>query len=151
MRRHVALPIGTLGGLVRSRDLIHTQWDEPLGVARLAREAGLSPYHFIRAFERAFGVTPHKYQTRLRLAKAKDLLRRERVSVTEACFATGFSSLGTWSALFSREFGQSPSAYRREMVRLLQVPAPLQRVLAPLCFLASFGAISEKRGPSAGW
>jgi hypothetical protein len=37
------------------------------------------------------------------------------------------------------------------MVRLFQVPAPLQRVLAPLCFLGYFGAISEKRGPSAGW
>ena len=141
------LPTETFRGLVRSRDLIHDRWADPLHVAHMAREAGLSRYHFIRAFERAFGATPHRYMIRLRLAKAKELLRRPGVSVTEACFETGFLSLGSWSSLFAREFGQTPSAFRREMVRLYQVPAPFQRAFAPLCFLAHFaGAISEKRG-----
>jgi AraC-like DNA-binding protein len=149
-RARATLPTATFRALVGSRDVIHARWDQPLPVADLAREAGLSPHHFIRAFERAFGATPHRYQVGLRLARAKDLLRRG-ASATEACFETGFSSLGSWSTLFAREVGRSPGAFRREMARLVQVPAPFPRVPAPLCFLRHFAgagavaAISEKR------
>jgi AraC-like DNA-binding protein len=145
-RARATLPTATFRGLVHSRDLIHARWDQALPVADLAREAGLSPYHYIRAFERAFGATPHRYQVRLRLARAKDLLRRG-ASATEACFETGFSSLGSWSTLFTRQVGQSPGAFRRDVARLVQVPCAFPRVQAPLCFLRHFAgtAVSEKR------
>jgi transcriptional regulator GlxA family with amidase domain len=153
MPRHrlITLPGETFRGVVRSRDVIHARWADSVSVAQLAREAGLSEFYFIRSFERAFGVTPHRYQVRLRLANAKRLLQSSARSVTEICFETGFSSLGSWSSLFAREFGRSPTAYRREMVRLYQVPRPFQRVLVPMCFLRHFAdpAVFEKRATSA--
>ena len=149
--RLITLPGETFRGVVRSRDVIHAHWAEPVSIAQLAREAGLSEFHFIRSFERAFGITPHRYQVRLRLANAKRLLHGSAHSVTEICFDTGFSSLGSWSTLFAREFGRSPTAYRREMARLYQVPRRFQRLLVPVCFLRHFAdpAVFEKPATSA--
>ena len=75
----------------------------------------MSPFHFIRQFEALFGVTPHQYRIRARLDRAKLLLASREWSVTNTCFEVGFSSLGSFSALFTRRFGESPSAYRRRV------------------------------------
>src|ERR1700712_2038734 len=84
--RLITLPSETFRGVVRSREVIHAHWADPVSVAQLAREGRLSEFHFIRSFERAFGVTPHRYQVQLRLANAKRLLQGSARSVTEICF-----------------------------------------------------------------
>ncbi len=71
--------------LCRARDLIHEQCAEPLTVAQLARAAGVSPYHFLRLFREAFGETPHRYLTRVRLDRARKLLTADAASVTDVC------------------------------------------------------------------
>src|SRR3954449_5283622 len=100
--------------LLRARDAIHARYAEPLDLRALAREAALSPYHFLRLFRDAFGTTPHQYLTRVRLEAAKRLLLAD-APVTEVCFEVGFQSLGSFSALFARRIGAPPSAFRRRV------------------------------------
>jgi AraC-like DNA-binding protein len=74
----------------------------------------MSRYHFIRQFKAVFGETPVQFRTRVRLNWAKHLLVHGEESVTAFCMAFGFSSLGSFSALFTLRFGRAPSMYRRE-------------------------------------
>ena len=111
-RRLTATAIFTLPALRRARDLMDLGYAEPLDLERLASEAGYSKYHFVRAFRSAYGETPVAYLTRRRVERAKSLLRNANLSVTEICFLVGFQSLGSFSALFKRLVGQTPSAYR---------------------------------------
>jgi AraC-like DNA-binding protein len=118
--------------LCRARDLLRDRIDEPLTVAELARGVRISPFHLIRQFEAVFGLTPHQYRTRVRLHAAKRLLASGGYSVTDVCMEVGFSSLGSFSALFSRHVGESPDAYRRR-VRMLVQSAALPLVHTPGC------------------
>lgn len=85
---------------------------EPLDVPALARVALMSPGHFSRSFRAAFGETPYSYLMTRRVERAKALLRRGDLTVTEVCFAVGCSSLGSFSSRFTELVGESPSAYR---------------------------------------
>jgi AraC-like DNA-binding protein len=103
-----------------------TQLDGPQPtIEALAREVGISPYHFIRQFEALFGLTPHQYRIQLRLDRAKQLLAANEHSVTAVCMEVGFSSLGSFSTLFSRRFGETPSEYRRRVKPADLVPGCL--------------------------
>ena len=92
------------------------QLDEPAPtIEELAGEVRISPSHFIRQFEAMFGVTPHQYRIQARLDRAKRLLATGDRSVTDVCMEIGFSSLGSFSTLFARRFGESPSEFRRRV------------------------------------
>jgi AraC-like DNA-binding protein len=107
--------------LSRGREVLAEVGSRNISVRDAAREAGLSPFHFIRRFEAVFGETPHQFRTRERLAAAQRLLARGR-SVTDVCLDVGFSSLGSFSALFTRKIGISPAAYRRSLRCSVYVP-----------------------------
>lgn len=138
--------------LCRARELLSASWDEPLSIEEVARRVTVSPFHFIRRFEAVFGATPHQLRTQARIERARRLLARGEHSVTEACMAVGFSSVGSFSTLFRRRVGSSPSAYRRAMRVLVAVPADLPRLLEPGCLTlmgrlpAAAFAVSEKPG-----
>jgi AraC-like DNA-binding protein len=91
---------------------LERSYNAPITIEDLSREVALSPYHLIRAFRRVYKRTPHQYLMEQRLAKAKELLRNSDLSVTEICMAVGFESLGSFSTLFRKVVGLSPSAYR---------------------------------------
>ena len=99
--------------LCRARDLLRELSDPSPTIEELAREVGISPFHFIRQFEAVFGLTPHQFRIQVRLDRAKDLLACGEHSVTDVCMEVGFSSLGSFSTLFTQRVGESPSAYRR--------------------------------------
>jgi AraC-like DNA-binding protein len=120
--------------LCRARDLLREPSEEAPSIERVAREVGISPYHFIRQFEAVFGATPHQFRIRVRLDRAKDLLAAGRHSVTEVCMEVGWSSLGSFSDLFTRRVGESPSAYRRRTRAMIQVPGAIAPELRPGCF-----------------
>ena len=107
-----ALSPSTLAAVRRARDLIDRDYAAPLVLDVLASEAGYSKYHFARTFADAYGETPRAYLSRRRIERAKDLLRTANLSITEICLLVGFESLGSFSGLFRRLVGQSPSAYR---------------------------------------
>lgn len=100
--------------LRRVRDRIDREYARPLDVETLARGEHMSAGHLSRRFRQVFGESPYSYLMTRRIERAMALLRRGDVSVTDACFAVGFSSLGTFSTRFSELVGLSPSAYRRE-------------------------------------
>ena len=120
--------------LIRARDAIHARYAEPLSLDHLAREAALSPFHFLRLFRRAFGETPHQYLTRVRIEAAKKLLLAD-APVTAVCFEVGFQSLGSFSALFARRVGAPPTAFRRRIHGFAFGP---QRAFIPGCYLKAF-------------
>lgn len=98
--------------LRRARDTMDRDYAEPLDVPALARAAHMSTGHFARSFRAAFGETPYSYLMTRRIERAKALLRRGDLSVTEVCFAVGCTSLGSFSSRFTELVGESPSAYR---------------------------------------
>jgi AraC-like DNA-binding protein len=118
--------------LSQAREMLEAEEESP-AIPLIARRAGVAPFHFIRVFEAAFGVTPHRYRTAARLARARRLLAAGE-PVTDVCMAVGFSSLGSFSGLFTRHVGEAPSKYQRRLRAVVQVPADLVRVFAPGCF-----------------
>src|ERR671938_893722 len=113
-----------LAHLRRARDLIDREYAQPLDVPALARAALMSPSHFSRQFRAVYGETPYSYLMTRRIERAKALLRRGDLSVTDVCMAVGATSLGSFSARFTELVGESPSAYRaRNHSALAAIPA----------------------------
>ena len=104
--------IGDLVRLRKAKDRMDREFDRPLNVPALAQSAAMSTGHFSRSFRAAFGESPYSYLMTRRIERAKALLRRGDMSVTDACFAVGSTSLGSFSSRFSELVGESPSAYR---------------------------------------
>jgi transcriptional regulator GlxA family with amidase domain len=104
--------LADLARLRRARDLMDREYASPLDVAMLARTALMSTAHFSRQFRDAYGETPYAYLMTRRIERAKALLRRGDLSVTEVCLAVGCTSLGSFSARFTLLVGQTPTAYR---------------------------------------
>jgi AraC-like DNA-binding protein len=103
-----------LARLRRVRDRIDREYAQPLDVEALARGAHMSAGHLSREFRRAYGESPYGYLMTRRIERAMTLLRRGDHTVTEACFAVGCSSLGTFSTRFTELVGVPPSTYRRQ-------------------------------------
>jgi AraC-like DNA-binding protein len=107
--------------------------EDPVSIEEVAREVGISPFHFIRQFEAVFGLTPHQFRIQSRLDRARRLLAMGHHSVTDVCMEVGFSSLGSFSDLFTRRVGATPSAYQRRLRAMVQVPGMLPPDLIPGC------------------
>jgi AraC family transcriptional regulator len=97
----------------RGRNVMEGSLDQALELRQVAREAALSPYHFHRRFTQMFGETPSAYLMRRRMERAAGLLRSTNMPVTEVCLACGYQSLGSFSSLFRRQIGISPTEFRR--------------------------------------
>ncbi len=105
------------------------EYARPLDVAALARSAHMSAGHFARSFRTAYGETPYSYLMTRRIERAKALLRRGDLSVTEVCFAVGCTSLGSFSSRFTELVGESPSAYRaRDHEEGAAIPACVAKI-----------------------
>jgi AraC-like DNA-binding protein len=119
--------------LCLARDLLAQLREVPLSINAVARTVQISPFHFIRQFEAVFGVTPHQFRIQSRIDLAKHLLMMGQHSVTDVCMEVGFSSLGSFSALFTRRVGETPSSYRRRVRALVQVPGGFEANVRPGC------------------
>jgi AraC-like DNA-binding protein len=104
--------LANLAHLRRARDLIDREYARPLDVSALARAALMSSAHFSRQFRATYGETPYSYLMTRRIERAKLLLRRGDLSVTEVCLEVGCTSLGSFSARFTELVGETPTAYR---------------------------------------
>ena len=130
-----------LARLREVRDRIDRDYVQPLDVEALARGVHLSAGHLSREFKRVYGESPYSYLMTRRIERAKALLDRGDLSVTEVCFAVGCSSLGTFSTRFSELVGMPPSVYRRQSdggtggipsCQAKQVTRPVRNREAPL-------------------
>jgi AraC-like DNA-binding protein len=120
--------LANLARLRRARDLMDREYASPIDVAALARVAVMSTAHFARQFRATYGETPYAYLMTRRIERAKALLRRGDLSVTEVCMAVGCTSLGSFSARFTEVVGETPTAYRaRDHGALAGVPGCIAR------------------------
>jgi AraC family transcriptional regulator len=88
---------------------------EPISLATLAQLADLSPYHFCRTFKQSFGVPPHRYHTGRRIEHAKTLLAKSASTVTDIGLSVGFSDTSSFTGVFHKTTGLTPTAYRRSL------------------------------------
>lgn len=124
--------------LLRAKDLADARYFEPLGVADLARAAGLSRAHFTREFRGAFGESPHAYLLTRRLERAAALLRTTDHTVADICFSVGLRSVGSFTTSFTRTYGVSPTAYRG------MFPPASAQALIPACVVRAYGRLQHR-------
>ncbi|WP_067838359.1 helix-turn-helix domain-containing protein [Nocardia lijiangensis] len=104
--------LSLLPHLRKARDLADQHYADPLNLDELAAAAGISKYHFLRAFAAVYGVTPAAYLAERRIERAQDLLRATNLTVTEVCMLVGYTSLGSFSSKFRQLVGVTPSEYQ---------------------------------------
>ena len=103
---------GAEGRVTRVVRMIDRHPDAALTLGSLARAAGLSPYHFLRTFERLTGITPHQYVLRARLRETAMRLANGRDKILDIALECGFGDVSNFNRAFRTEFGVSPRAYR---------------------------------------
>src|SRR6266581_4999981 len=109
---HVTLATQTQA-VERAIQAMHTHLDEELALEDLASVACLSPSHFHRVFRRLIGVPPGEFLAALRFQAARRLLLTTSLSVTDICFAVGYTSTGSFTSRFTHLVGLSPRLLRQ--------------------------------------
>lgn len=94
------------------REYIEQHLDSNISLTALADAAGLSMYHFAKAFKQSTGATPHQFVLDRKIERAKALLRDPNRSVLEASARTGFVDQSHFTKIFRRLVGVTPSVYR---------------------------------------
>jgi AraC family transcriptional regulator len=111
-RPRVSWPSGAEARVTRAVRLIDRDPSATLGLEDLARQARLSPWHFLRTFERLTGLTPHQYVRRARLRDAAVRLAVGSATVLDISGECGFGDISNFNRAFRAEFGCTPGAYR---------------------------------------
>jgi AraC family transcriptional regulator len=99
--------------LQRVDELMRANLDKPLSLEAMAKVACMSRFHFLRVFKQAYGETPFKRLTRLRMEEAQRRLTLGRETIQEIAFACGYENPTHFAAAFRRTFGTTPKAYRK--------------------------------------
>jgi len=110
-------PVTFTGGLSAMKlrqvtEFIGDNYSRDLRLAELAQVAGMSSFHFAREFKRTTGTTPHQYLIKFRIERAKALLARNDLPLTEVGLRSGFSHQSHFTRLFRRITGTTPNSYR---------------------------------------
>jgi AraC-like DNA-binding protein len=120
--------------LCHARELLCQTEEDNFSIRHVAREVGMSPYHFIRLFKAVFGETPKQCQLQARLERAKYLLMLTDSSVTDVCMEAGFSSLGTFTYVFTQRVGMPPTVYRKKARSIMNHAGEIPDQFIPGCF-----------------
>jgi AraC family transcriptional regulator len=97
------------------QELIESRLDADLTLQELAAEIGYSRSHFLRMFRATTGMTPHRYLLKRRLGRARHLLEEVEFSIAEVAIMCGFSSQAHLTLAFRKEYGLTPTEYRRHL------------------------------------
>ncbi|WP_291330042.1 AraC family transcriptional regulator [Desulfovibrio sp. UCD-KL4C] len=95
-----------------AREYMQDQPAENVGLEKLAGLGGLSPFHFVRVFEKHFGITPHAYLMQTRVNHAKNMLSRS-MRIADIAAECGFADQSHLTRQFRRQFGLTPGQYRK--------------------------------------
>ena len=109
LEEHEPLP----SAVARVTQAVRAMEESPQPLRELARDARLSPFHFLRTFTRITGVTPHQFALRMRLRDAAVRLATDDARVIDVAFDSGFGDLSNFNRMFRSEFGVAPRAFRR--------------------------------------
>jgi len=124
--------------IVQAKLYIDDHYGDNIDLNNIADEAWFSKFHFIRAFKNTYGKTPHQYLIYVRIEKARELLKTG-TPVSEVCYTVGFESLSSFSGLFKRMTGLSPSAYLAQQQNLQQQIKKSPLSFVPACFAEKSG------------
>jgi AraC-like DNA-binding protein len=98
--------------LYNAKEYLDDNFSGEIKIDDAAKQACMSPFHFIRLFKKIFDETPYQYITKRRVEKAFDLILRTDMPITEVCFEVGFNSLSSFSWLLKQKYGISPENMR---------------------------------------
>ncbi len=107
--------------IITSKHYIDTHLCNPININEISASSYLSKFHFIRLFKRCYGRTPYKYLTEARIEMAKHFLK-SGLAVGETCLRVGFESPASFSLLFKKQTGISPSAYSKRAIFDKSIP-----------------------------
>ncbi len=101
--------------IVQAKLFIDSHYQENIDLDDIADEAFFSKFHFIRLFKNTYGKTPHQYLTYVRIEKAKGLLKTD-LPIADVCYGVGFDSVSSFTGLFKKNVGKTPSVYQEEQL-----------------------------------
>lgn len=110
---HAELAKGGLSSFDLKRAVAMMESDARPTLTDLAKEIGVSRFHFCRAFKQSMGMTPHAFIARCRLEQSMDMLRTSNLSATEIAMECGFASPSHFTVAFKRAYGANPREFRR--------------------------------------
>ena len=131
--------------IVQAKIFIDNQYAKRIDLNGISDEAFFSKFHFIRLFKEIYGKTPHQYLISVRIKNAMLLLQANE-PVSDVCYAVGFESLSSFSALFKRITGATPSAYLngQQKLKALRAASPLRFI--PACIAEKNGWLKNSHG-----
>ncbi len=101
--------------VIETKNYIDNNFYNDLSLNVLSYTRFVSKYHLLRLFKKYYGLTPRQYLIDKRIEKSKENLKKG-MTVTETCFAVGFESVGSFSALFKIKTGKSPAQFQKEQL-----------------------------------
>jgi AraC-like DNA-binding protein len=128
--------------IVQAKLFIDNHYAENIDLNNIAHEAYFSKFHFVRLFKSIYGKTPHLYLTSVRINKAKELLKKN-MSILDVCLLVGLDSPTSFTAVFKKITGSTPSAFQNgHRIRDQQITnEPLSVV--PNCFATTYGWLEK--------
>lgn len=96
----------------QSKAFMEKSYSDKIELNDLAKEAFMSRFHYVRIFQRMYGLTPRAYLRDLRISKAKTLIK-QGLPITQVCFDVGYESVTTFSSVFKKCTGYTPREYQR--------------------------------------
>jgi AraC family transcriptional regulator len=114
-------PCPVRGGLTRPqlrrvKEFVGVRISSDITISDLASAAGLSPFHFIRAFKRSVGISPYQYVLSERISRARELLLKRDLAIADVALAVGFHDATQLNRAFRKLVGVTPTAFRRDKV-----------------------------------
>ena len=129
--------------IVQAKLFIDLNYADKIDIDNISDEAYFSKFHFIRLFKKIYGKTPHQYLKYVRIEKAKQILKTNN-SVTETCFLVGFDSLSSFSGLFKKNTGETPSSYAKRHMENKQKIYEKPFAFIPSCYANQHGWIENR-------
>ena len=99
--------------IIQAKLYIDKHYADNINLLEISQAAFLSKFHFIRLFRKNYGRTPYQYLTDVRISKAKQLLKSHR-TISEVCYSVGFKSITSFTGLFKKITGTTPSEYQKK-------------------------------------
>jgi AraC-like DNA-binding protein len=122
--------------IVQAKLFIDDNFQSDIDLNDIADKAFFSKFHFIRLFSNTYGKTPHQYLTSVRIEKAR-LLLKTGMAIGDVCFAVGFDSISSFTGLFKRITGITPSFYRQQQLEREKEIHLTPLKFIPHCFASS--------------
>ena len=123
--------------IVEAKRYIDEHFAEKIDLDEISNKAAFSKYHFIRLFKKSFGMSPHKYLTRVRLEHATELLK-EGHPIAMVCNAVGFESIPSFTGLFKSQMGISPRAFSDQLKAVKKDQENRPMAYIPGCFSQNY-------------